>query len=59
MNKEQNFLVKYGLHNFVTCAHSRGKHVFFIKRLEDQNMVCHAKYLIQSSFGETATIEVI
>ncbi|NQU58364.1 MAG: hypothetical protein HQ513_14095 [Rhodospirillales bacterium] len=59
MNKEQNFLVRYGLHNFVTCARARGKHVFFIKGLEDQSMICHAKYLIKSCFGEAAAIEVV
>ena len=59
MNKEQNFLVKYGLHNFVTCERTRDKHVFFIKGMEGQNMISHAKYLIKGGFGEATSIEVI
>ncbi|MBC8269075.1 MAG: hypothetical protein H8E36_10030 [Rhodospirillaceae bacterium] len=59
MNKEQNFLVRYGLHNFVTCERARGRHVFFIKGREDQSMICHATYLIKDGFGETTPIEII
>lgn len=59
MNKKQNFLVRYGLHHFVTCALKSDGHVFFIKALEDQSMIRHAKYLINSTFGESATIKVV
>jgi hypothetical protein len=59
MNKEQNFLIKYGLHNFVTCAKERGRDVFFIKGLKDKSMVRHAKHLILSSFGESTDIKVV
>lgn len=59
MNKEQNFLVRYGLHNFVTFNMARGKHVFLIKGIDDQSLICHAMKLIKNSFGESATIEVI
>lgn len=56
--REQNFLVIYGLHNFVTYTLERGKHVFFIKRTEGMNMIRHAKALIEGSFGDTVNIRV-
>jgi len=59
MNIEQHFLIKYGLHNFVTCALTSGKHIFLIKNKEGQNMIRHAKTLIKESFGETTEIQVI
>jgi hypothetical protein len=52
-------LIKYGLHNFVTCAMMSGKHIFLIKNMESQNMIHHAMNLIEESFGETAEIQVI
>lgn len=59
MSKEQNFLIKYGLHNFVICAPMRGKRVFSIKSTESQEMIGHAKGLIKGSFGEAAEIQVV
>jgi len=59
MSTEQNFLVRYALHNFVTCAFKRGKHVFTIKCKESQDMVRHASYLIKESFGESVEIKIV
>jgi len=58
MNKEQNFLITYGLHNFVTHTQKSGKHAFFIKSQESQNMISHAKALIEGSFGDAADIQM-
>jgi|GEM_PF-502414 hypothetical protein len=58
MIKEQNFLVRYGLHNFVTYTLERGKHVFSIKGTEGMNMIKHAQTLIEGSFGQSASIRV-
>ena len=58
MSREQNFLVTYGLHNFVTYTLKRGEHSFFIKSKESQNMISHAKALIEGRFGKTADIQV-
>lgn len=58
MIREQNFLVIYGLHNFVTHTLVRGKHVFSIEGKEGLNMINHAKALIQGSFGENAKIQM-
>jgi len=53
---EQNFLVRYGLHNFVTLAPT-GKKTFVIKGMENQNMVSHAKRLIEDTFGGRLDIQ--
>lgn len=58
MIREQNFLVIYGLHNFVTYTLERGKHIFSIEGKEDRNMIAHAKNLIEGAFGKTASIRV-
>lgn len=58
MNNAQNFLITYGLHNFVSHAQTNTKHVFSIKRMESQKMIRHAKTLIAASFGESADIQV-
>jgi len=59
MNIERHFLIRYGLHHFVTSALTRGKQVFFIKNRESQNMIRHAKNLIIGRFGETAEIKMV
>jgi len=59
MNTEQNFLVRYALHNFVTCAFKRGKRVFTIKCQQGHTMVQHATYLIKESFGDNADIKLV
>lgn len=58
MSREQDFLVTYGLHNFVTYSLKRGAPSFCIKSKEGQNMVRHAKTLIEGSFGKSADIRV-
>lgn len=58
MSNEYNFLITYGLHNFVTHALKEGKHTFTIQRLESQKMVRHAKSLIAGSYGKGAHIHV-
>jgi hypothetical protein len=59
MNKEQNFLIKYGLHNFVTFAKKSGRNVFFIKKLKSKSMTDHARHLIEDSFGEAIDIKLV
>lgn len=58
MSKEQNFLIRYGLHNFVTCPPTKASRTFVIKDLKDKHLVSHAKYLIKESFGEAVDIHV-
>ena len=57
MNTEENFLVRYGLHNFVSCTRLNGKNTFFIKGMESQSMICHAENLIKETFGEVMEIQ--
>ncbi len=59
MNIEHHFLIKYGLHNFVSSYRTGRKRVFLIGNREGLKMVKHAKYLIEESFGESAEICVI
>ena len=59
MNTEKHFLIKYGLHNYVSCARTHGRKVFSIRSIEGQNMISHAEKLIRGGFGETAEIQVI
>jgi hypothetical protein len=58
MSNEHNFLITYGLHNFVTHTHSEGRHVFTICGLESQKLISHAKSLIAGSYGDAAHIQV-
>lgn len=58
MSNEHNFLVTYGLHNFVTHAQHKGRHVFRIQGRENQKLVRHAKSLIAGSYGNAADIQV-
>ena len=58
MSNEQNFLITYGLHNFVTHAQSQGKNIFTIRCTESQKMISHAKSLIAGSYGKAADIQV-
>lgn len=58
MSNEQDFLIKYGLHNFVTGSQKRGKRVFVIKGMENQILVSHARHLIEEGFGASASIQV-
>ncbi len=59
MSREQSFLVTYGLHNFVTHTLKPGVNTFFIKSKESQNMISHAKALIEGGFGNTVDIQVV
>ena len=58
MSNEHNFLITYGLHNFVTHAQSKGRHIFTIHGMESRKMISHAKSLIAGSYGKTADIQV-
>lgn len=58
MSNAQNFLITYGLHNFVRHSRTNSGHVFFIEGMESQKMISHAKNLITGCFGEAADIQV-
>ncbi len=58
MSNEQDFLIKYGLHNFVTGSHKRGKRVFIIRGMENPILVSHARHLIEEGFGASTSIQI-
>ena len=57
MNTEQNFLVRYGLHNFVTCAERDGKNTFSIKPGSSPSLMRHAEFLIKETFGDVMEVQ--
>ena len=58
MNNDHNFLITYGLHNFVTHTIRNGKHTFTIRAQQGQKMIRHATALIDGCYGATATVQV-
>lgn len=59
MSTEENFLVRYGLHNFVTSTLASGRQVFLIKSKQSQDMISHAMYLIKGKFGDNVDIKLV
>jgi hypothetical protein len=55
----QDFLVTYGLHNFVSHTKTNNRHVFFIMGSESRKMICHAERLIAGCFNENAETQVV
>lgn len=58
MNNDHNFLITYGLHNFVTHAIRDNKPTFTIRAQQGQKMIRHAKALIDGFYGASATVLV-
>ncbi|MBF0247708.1 MAG: hypothetical protein HQL36_06495 [Alphaproteobacteria bacterium] len=58
MNSESNFLIVYGLQNFVSCATNEGRLIFTIRALQSDKMVRHAMDLINGRYGKAATVQV-
>lgn len=59
MSNEENFLVRYGLHNFVTSTLASGRQTFLIKSMQSQEMISHAMDLIKGKFGDGAEIKLV
>jgi len=59
MTIEQTFLVKKGIHNFVSYVEDSGKFTFFIRKSERDHMIRHAMMLIQGGYGEAADIRIV
>ena len=58
MRHEQNFLITYGLQNFVTYAQCAGRHIFTIHSTESPKMISHAQSLIAGIYGKAVDIQV-
>ena len=59
MSKDQIFLIKYGIHNFVSCALNGGKKVFYIRKSERETMITHARSLIEGGYGKAVEIRMV
>lgn len=59
MNKDQIFLIKYGIHNFVSCAINGSKKVFYIRKSERETMIAHARNLIVGGYGDAVEIQLV
>ena len=59
MSKEQEFLIKYGIHNFVKCEQMGTNVMFKISKNQRETMIDHAKKLIQSGYGQNIEIRVM
>lgn len=57
MITEQNFLVRYGLHNFISCTQINGRITFLIRGIVSQKLICHAEHLITEAFGDLMEIQ--
>ena len=59
MSTEQTFLIKKGIHHFVTVAKEGGERLFLIRKSERETMITHARSLIENGYGENAVIRLI
>jgi len=59
MSAHQNFLIKYGIHNFVRVSHRNGEPQFLINKTEKATMINHAKYLIHNWYGDATDVRTV
>jgi hypothetical protein len=58
MNQQQDFLIRYGIHNFVSYHAQGTTPAFLINKTAHHKMVRHAQELIQGTYGEAAQIRL-
>ncbi|WP_425405001.1 hypothetical protein [Hwanghaeella sp.] len=58
MSVESNFLIKFGLHHFVSHAKGDGTSRFVVDGSEGPAMIAHAKYLIEEMYGAPSVVSV-
>lgn len=56
MSKDQTFLIKYGIHNYVKCVEEGSQVSFLIKKTQRETMINHARMLIETAYGKSANI---
>ncbi|MEQ8666490.1 MAG: hypothetical protein RIC16_12290 [Rhodospirillales bacterium] len=56
MNKETNFLTRYGLRHYVTSAKNLDAPVFSIDSSESAKMIRHARNIIHEMYDGPVTI---
>ena len=56
MDQRIDFLIKYGIHNFVKHTQKNNTNYFSIKKTTHHKMAQHAEKLIFGIFGDTAKV---
>ncbi|NVK20399.1 MAG: hypothetical protein HWE30_17025 [Methylocystaceae bacterium] len=56
MTQTQEFLIKSGIHNFVSCQHTGPAPIFSIKLCTQHKMARHAQMLIKNAYGDATDI---
>ena len=59
MSLESQFLVKYGLHGFVTVSKSKRRSVFSINGAEGPKMINHATHLISEMYDGRSVVQIV
>ncbi len=58
MSIESNFLIKFGLHHFVSHSCGADGSHFVVDGSEGQTMISHAKYIIEEMYGAPSVVSV-
>ena len=58
MSLESNFLIKFGLHHFVSHSGGNDMSHFVVDGREGETMISHAKYLIEEMYGAPSVVSV-
>jgi hypothetical protein len=58
MSVESNFLIKFGLHHFVSYSNGNGPSQFVVDSDESQTMIAHAKNIIEEMYGAPSVVSV-
>lgn len=56
MTIESNFLIKFGLHHFVSYSRNKGESRFFVDGTESKTMIAHAKNIIEEMYGAPSVV---
>ena len=59
MSEHQTFLVKYGIHNFVSYERNEAAFTFKIKSDQRDSMINHAVRLIKDWYGDQTAIQLV
>lgn len=56
MSVESNFLIKFGLHHFVSYSNGSGASQFVVDGDEGPTMIAHAKHIIEEMYGAPSVV---
>lgn len=58
MTVESKFLIRFGLHHFVSHSKDDGTARFVVDGSEGQTMIAHAKNIIEEMYGAPSIVSV-